>query len=107
MEESISLLEQVSRKELALKAEYESASRKAENMVDEARKNAEEIVGEAESTGSRMAGEYYRKEMASARDEAGLIRKSGEEAAVTIRERGKSRLPQAVERIVRSVSADL
>lgn len=106
MDESISLLEQVSQKELALKAEFEAASRNAQEMVDTARKNAGETVKAAEVEGSRIASEYYRKEMASAKEQADQIRRQGEEEAVKVRDSGRKRLPQAVERIVRSVSAE-
>lgn len=106
MEESASLLEQVSQKEIALKAEYEAASRKAQEMIEQARSDADDKVREADLEGQRIASEYYKKEMASAEAEAEQIRRRGEEAVRATRETGEKRLPLAVEGIVRNVSVE-
>jgi vacuolar-type H+-ATPase subunit H len=106
MEESASLLEQVSQKEIALKAEYEAASQKAQETIEQARRNADDMVREADREGLLMASEYYKKEMASAEAEAEQIRRRGEEAVRTTRETGGKRLPLAVEGIIRSVSVE-
>jgi vacuolar-type H+-ATPase subunit H len=106
MEESASLLEQVSQKEIALKAEFEAASRKAQETIEQARRDADDRVREADREGQRIASEYYKKEMASAGAEAEQIRTKGEESARTTRETGEKRLSLAVEGIIRSVSSE-
>ena len=101
-----SLLQQIREKELMLNIHIEEVCKEADEIVASAEREAAEMIEHAERTGEAAASEYYAREMEKVRQEVAQLKSQGDHEAETVKERGERGLPQAIERIVQSVSLE-
>jgi vacuolar-type H+-ATPase subunit H len=100
------LLQQIREKELMLNIRIEDIRKEADEIIANAERDAAEMIEHAEITEEAASREYYEYEMEGVKREIEHLRSQGDQEAVTVKERGERGLPQAIERIVRSVSME-
>lgn len=83
--------------------EIDRARREADLLLEEARREAAAVLARAEQEGRMEAGELRRLEMEKVQAEAERLRRSGEEEANRVREKGMSNLSRAIETLKSAV----
>lgn len=99
-----SLLRQIRDKESDLDRELEQAIKDSQKIIENAQKEAEAILLNAETEGTAAAGEYRRKERETLDREIAVLRENGRKDQAAVVESAESRMPRAVDRIVKAVS---
>jgi vacuolar-type H+-ATPase subunit H len=101
-----SLLQSIREKELETNVNLDTARREAAEMVDAATRDAAVILERSEREAARAAEEYTRQELAKAEREVALEKRREMEKEQQVAEAGKSRVPEAVLRIMKAVIPD-
>jgi vacuolar-type H+-ATPase subunit H len=106
MTEEKTLLQQIREKELLISIQIEDSRREAGEILVAARKEAAERVLASEKEGETAARSYYENEMEKIKKETEHLRSEGARQAASARDAGERNLPQAIEKIVKSVSME-
>ena len=100
MRDTISPLQAINQKELALRRRVEEAHRQAEAQIQAARKAAKEIIAQADEEGQAKAEAIFRQGVEEARHQAEAIVTTAHTDAATLRAQATPRLDEVAERIV-------
>ena len=100
------LLQQIREKELLLNIKIEDTRREAEEIILNARKEAEAMIENSEKEGKAASLEYYEKEKEKINKEIEQIKARSDQQVISVRENGERNLKPAIEKIVKTVSAE-